>query len=109
MPRDPETSLKKADDYRATLHNSSLAHIEDASVSAFRTPPSGYETHHLSDFAVDAAFQGRGIGRKLMEQVRREAGAESMCLLLAYPDAANFYQGIGMNRFPDAFLLDRDF
>ncbi len=46
MPRDPETSLKKADDYRATLHKSSLAHIEDASVSAFRTPPSGYETHH---------------------------------------------------------------
>jgi len=46
MPRDPETSLKKADDYRATLHHSALAHIEDASVSAFRTPPSGYETHH---------------------------------------------------------------
>jgi len=46
MPRDPETSLKRADDYRATLHHSSLAHIEDASVSAFRTPPSGYETHH---------------------------------------------------------------
>jgi hypothetical protein len=48
MPRDPETSLKKADDYRATLHSSALAHIEDASVSAFRTPPSGYETHHVS-------------------------------------------------------------
>ena len=46
MPRDPETSLKKADDYRATLHHSPLAHIEDASVSAFRSPPSGYETHH---------------------------------------------------------------
>jgi len=46
MPRDPETSLRKADDYRATLHHSPLAHIEDASVSASRTPPSGYEAHH---------------------------------------------------------------
>jgi len=108
MPRDPETSLKKADDYRATLHLSPLAHIEDASVSAFRTPPSGYESHYLSDIAVDAAFQGRGIGRRLMERVRREAGAESMCVLLAYPDAVNFYQGIGMNRFADAFLLERN-
>ena len=63
---------------------------------------------YLSDVAVDAAFQGRGIGRRLMEQVRREAGAESMCLLLAYPDAAKFYQGIGMKRFADAFLFDRD-
>jgi GNAT superfamily N-acetyltransferase len=63
---------------------------------------------YLSDVAVDAAFQGRGIGRHLMEQARREAGAESMCLLLAYPDAANFYQSIGMQRFADAFLLERD-
>jgi L-ascorbate metabolism protein UlaG (beta-lactamase superfamily) len=52
MPRDPETSLKKADDYRATLHHSPLAHIEDASVSAFRTPPSGYETHHQVSWVV---------------------------------------------------------
>jgi hypothetical protein len=86
MPRDPETSLKKADDYRATLHNSALAHIEDASVSAFRAPPSGYETHHA----------------------RLAAGAESMCLLLAYPDAADFYKSIGMEPFADAFVFGRD-
>ena len=63
---------------------------------------------YLSDVAVEVAFQGRGIGRHLMEQARREAGVESMCLLLAYPDSANFYQGIGMKRFADAFLLERD-
>ena len=63
---------------------------------------------YLSDVAVDVAFQGRGIGRHLMEQARREAGAESMCLLLAYPDAVNFYQSIGMKRFADAFLLNRE-
>lgn len=63
---------------------------------------------YLSDVAVDSAFQGRGIGRHLMEHARREAGTESMCLLLSYPDAVSFYQGIGMKRFADAFLLERD-
>ncbi|HEX6661667.1 MAG TPA: GNAT family N-acetyltransferase [Sphingomicrobium sp.] len=64
---------------------------------------------YVSDVAVDAAFQGRGIGRHLMERVRQEIGEESMCLLLAYPDSANFYQGIGMERFANAFLFERDF
>ncbi len=63
---------------------------------------------YLSDVAVDAAFQGRGIGRQLMEEARRAAGAESMCLLLAYPDAADFYKSVGMAPFADAFLFQRD-
>ena len=63
MPRDPETSLKRADDYRATLHSSALAHIEDASVSAFRTPPSGYETHHIiGDFTATPVPASDGYG-----------------------------------------------
>jgi len=66
MPRDPETSLKKADDYRATLHHSPLAHIEDASVSAFRTPPSGYETHHQSFSGLDQSdHRAHGFVEKL--------------------------------------------
>jgi hypothetical protein len=39
---------------------------------------------------------------------RLAAGAESMCLLLAYPDAADFYKSIGMEPFADAFLFGRD-
>jgi len=46
LPRNRETSLREADDYRATLHLSGLAHVEDSSVSWTSELPSGYEPRH---------------------------------------------------------------
>ena len=46
LPRNPETRLHEADNYRATLHRSELAHVEDASVSSHGPAPSGFEPHY---------------------------------------------------------------
>lgn len=46
LPRNRETSLREADTYRATLHRSGLAHVEDASISWEGDWPSGYEARH---------------------------------------------------------------
>ncbi len=46
MPTNAYTQLKEAGHYRAVLHHSSLALVEDSSVSAALPPPSGYETRH---------------------------------------------------------------
>jgi GNAT superfamily N-acetyltransferase len=64
---------------------------------------------YISEVAVDATIQGHGIGKRLMQEVRRAAGCEATCLLLSYPDAAAFYEGIGMKRFADAFLFERQY
>jgi len=63
---------------------------------------------YLSDLAVDRAFQGQGIGRQLIEETRAAAGPESMCLLLAAPDAVPFYKAIGMPQSDVAFLYPRE-
>ena len=63
---------------------------------------------YLSDLAVDARCQGLGIGRRLVELVREHVGPESMCLLLAAPDAVGFYRGIGMPATDRAFLYPRE-
>ena len=63
---------------------------------------------YLSDLAVDRAWQGRGIGTRLIETTRAEAGAEAMCLLIAAPEAERFYEAIGMPREPRAFLYPRE-
>jgi GNAT superfamily N-acetyltransferase len=63
---------------------------------------------YLSDLAVDHAYQGRGIGRRLIEETRRAAGPETMCLLLSAPDAENFYEAIEMPRQSRAFMFPRE-
>jgi GNAT superfamily N-acetyltransferase len=62
---------------------------------------------YLSDLAVDAAYQKKGIGRRLIAETRRLAGDEAMLLLVAAPDAAGYYDGIGMARSDRAFLYPR--
>ena len=62
---------------------------------------------YLSDLAVDRAYQGRGIGRQLIEETRRTAGPEAMCLLLSAPNAVSFYESIQMPAQPRAFMFPR--
>ena len=62
---------------------------------------------YLADLAVDAAFKGRGIGKRLIEETRNLIGEESMLLLLSAPGAVSFYQKIGMPVSDRAFLYPR--
>ena len=62
---------------------------------------------YLADLAVDAAFKGRGIGERLIEETRNLIGEESMLLLLSAPGAVSFYQKIGMPASDRAFLYPR--
>jgi len=62
---------------------------------------------YLSDLAVDRALQGRGIGRRLIEETRRAAGPDCACLLLSAPGAVGFYRAIGMPVAENAFLYGR--
>ena len=63
---------------------------------------------YLSDLAVDRSCQRRGIGRRLIEETRRMAGPNSMCLLVSAPDAMDFYRTIGMPQSNAAFMYPRE-
>jgi len=62
---------------------------------------------YLSDLAVAESHKSLGIGKALIEETRRQAGPDSMCLLLAAPDAESFYDHIGMPRISNAFMHAR--
>ena len=55
---------------------------------------------YLSDLAVDAAFQRRGIGKMLIAETHRLAGLHTTLILLAAPAAADYYGHIGMEQRP---------
>ncbi len=53
---------------------------------------------YLSDLAVDAAFQRRGIGRELIRRTHEAAGRHTSLILLAAPAAETYYPHIGMRQ-----------
>ncbi len=60
---------------------------------------------YLSDLAVRASHQRRGIGRELIRVTRRESGPEATLVLLAAPKAVDYYPRVGFTRHDSAWLL----
>lgn len=63
---------------------------------------------YISDLAVSQAAQGLGVGKGLMDEARRQLGPCVAISLVSVPDAAGFYERIGMKRMPDAFWFSRE-
>lgn len=63
---------------------------------------------YISELAVSASAQGLGVGKGLIEEVRRKLGPGVSLFLASVPNAAGFYERIGMMRLPDAFWFRRE-
>ncbi|MCX7799691.1 MAG: GNAT family N-acetyltransferase [Fimbriimonadales bacterium] len=74
-------------------------------VGVSRALTDGAYCTYLSDLAVDRAFPGRGIGRRLIEETHRAAGLETTLILLAAPAARTYYPHIGMERHDSCWIL----
>jgi predicted N-acetyltransferase YhbS len=60
---------------------------------------------YLSDLAVDAAYQKRGIGRELVRLTRARLHPQCKIILLAAPKAEAYYPKIGFGHFQSAWVL----
>jgi len=60
---------------------------------------------YLSDLAVDVACQRRGIGRRLVEETRARLAPGCMIVLLAAPNANDYYPKLGFEHNPRAWVL----
>lgn len=62
---------------------------------------------YLSDLAVRREFQHQGIGKKLIEMTRKQAGEQTTLLLLAAPAARDYYPHIGLEQHDACFVIKR--
>lgn len=60
---------------------------------------------YLADLAVDSEFQKQGIGKQLIEETKCRLGLECMIVLLAAPDANEYYPKLGFEHNPRAWVL----
>lgn len=60
---------------------------------------------YLSDLAVDAAFQKRGVGARLIQETQLCLDPQCMIVLLAAPKAEGYYPKLGMTQHRSAWIL----
>jgi len=89
--------VKNADLIITARHNNQLIGVSRAVTDVV------YCTY-LSDLAVDKAYQKQGIGKELIRLTKQETPKATL-ILLAAPDAVNYYPHIGMTQIDVCFLL----
>ena len=60
---------------------------------------------YLADLAVAIDYQRQGIGKRLVEETKRHLARECMIVLLAAPDANDYYPRLGFEHNPRAWML----
>lgn len=60
---------------------------------------------YLSDLAVDVAYQHQGIGKALICLTQNQLGDKAKVILLAAPQAVNYYPKVGFTAHPSAWIL----
>lgn len=62
---------------------------------------------YLSDLAVAKEYQRHGMGRELIDRVKRRVGDQSTLLLLSSPDAMTYYPSIGLEPVKNGWMIKR--
>ena len=60
---------------------------------------------YLSDLAVDKNYQKSGIGKRLIEETKKQT-PQAKLILLSAPAAIDYYPKIGMKKHDYCFILD---
>jgi len=60
---------------------------------------------YLSDLAVDKDYQKSGIGKRLIEETKKQT-PQAKLILLSAPAAIDYYPKIGMKKHDYCFILD---
>jgi ribosomal protein S18 acetylase RimI-like enzyme len=62
---------------------------------------------YLSDLAVSAEYQKKGIGKQLQKIVQEQLGPRCKLILIAAPNANTYYEHLGFTNNSRCWVLDR--
>jgi predicted N-acetyltransferase YhbS len=99
--------VDRPDIFEGMLRNANLtvsAWHGDRLVGIARTLTDFTYVAYLADLAVDRAYQRQGIGKRLIQATKDRLGAECMIVLLAAPQANDYYARLGFEHNPRAWM-----
>lgn len=62
---------------------------------------------YVSDLAVNAQYQKKGIGKKLIQKVQEQLNNKCKIILLSAPDAVEYYPKIGFTKHDSAWTITK--
>ena len=63
---------------------------------------------YLSDLAVAIRYQHQGIGKTLLHLTQQQLGPRCKLILIAAPDANDYYPQLGFSNTPRCWVLERN-
>ena len=102
---------KKPADLRLAFSNSMykcFVFEHGALIGAGRAVADGVDCSYLCDVAVHPDFQGRGIGREIIERLRDLSAGHKKIILYANPGTESLYRTLGFRRMRTAMAIFRD-
>ena len=63
---------------------------------------------YLSDLAVDMDYQRQGIGKTMIDLVKKEISDEVSLILLSAPSSMSFYPKVGFRKIENGFIIKRE-
>ena len=63
---------------------------------------------YLSDLAVDMDYQRQGIGKTMIDLVKKEISDEVALILLSAPSSMSFYPKVGFVKIENGFIINRE-
>ena len=63
---------------------------------------------YLSDLAVDMDYQRQGIGKTMIDLVKKEISDEVALILLSAPSSMSFYPKVGFGKFENGFIINHE-
>lgn len=62
---------------------------------------------YVSDLAVKKEFQRKGVGKQLIHLTKEKAGDHATLILLAAPNAMDYYPKVGLESVQNGFMIKR--
>lgn len=82
-----------------------FAREHDTLVAAGRAVADGVDCSYLCDIAVHPAYQGRGLGREVIERLVAASQGHRKIILYAVPGKEDFYRRFGFRRMRTAMAI----
>lgn len=99
---------KSADNLKIVYENSKYCcfiYDEEKLIGAGRALADGVDCSYICDVAVHPEYQGKGVGKNIVNKLVEFSKGHNKIILYSYPGKENFYKKLGFSKMKTAMAI----